>query len=209
MKPEKAIPITIVTGFLGAGKTSLINHFLQTDCHQCQTVFVNDFGAVKLDTDLVAPHGVVRLIHGCVCCSGRQALQDALQQTIAITPLPERILIEASSVADPCLIGAALKIPELKKCVAVQQAITVVAADQILVLKGEMAQLAKMQLVCANLVIVNKIDLVSKGQLNRVLGWLQVSVGNTPIMLATHGRVRSMDAQKIETLKKESSSGAK
>ena len=48
MKPEKAIPITIVTGFLGAGKTSLINHLLQTDCHQCQAVLVNDFGAVEI-----------------------------------------------------------------------------------------------------------------------------------------------------------------
>jgi len=56
MKPE-AIPIIVVTGFLGSGKTSLINHLLQTDCYQCQAVLVNDFGAVKLDTDLVSPHG--------------------------------------------------------------------------------------------------------------------------------------------------------
>jgi len=204
MKPEKAIPITIVTGFLGAGKTSLINHLLPNDCGQCQAVLVNDFGAVKLDTDLISPHGVVRLIHGCICCSGRQALQDALQQIITITPLPERILIEASSVADPCLIGAALEILELKNQVFVEQVITIVAADQILALKGEMAQLAKRQLGCANLVIVNKIDLVSKGQLNRVQSWLKASVANTSILLATHGVVRKMDTHKIETFEKES-----
>jgi len=207
MKPEKAIPIIVVTGFLGAGKTSLINHLLQNDCHQCQAVLVNDFGAVKLDTDLVAPHGVVHLIQGCVCCSGWQALQDALQQIIAMTSRPERILIEASSVADPCVIGDILKIPELKNQVFVQQIITIVAADQILALKGEMAQLAKKQLSCANLVVVNKIDLVSAEQLNRVLGWLQVAVTNTPIMLAAHGRVRNMDAQEIEVFEEESSSG--
>jgi len=204
MKPEKAIPITIVTGFLGAGKTSLINHLLPNDCGQCQAVLVNDFGAVKLDTDLISPHGVVRLIHGCICCSGRQALQDALQQIITITPLPERILIEASSVADPCLIGAALEILELKNQVFVEQVITIVAADQILALKGEMAQLAKRQLGCANLLIVNKIDLVSKGQLNRVQSWLKASVANTSILLATHGVVRKMDTHKIETFEKES-----
>ena len=67
-----------------------------------------------------------------------------------------------------------------------------------------MPQLAKMQLACANLVVVNKIDLVSAEQLNRVLSWLQVSVTNTSIMLATHGRVRNMDTQEIETFEKES-----
>lgn len=206
MKPE-AIPIIVVTGFLGAGKTSLINHLLQDDCHQCQAVLVNDFGALKLDTDLVSPHGVVQLIQGCVCCSGWQALQDALQQIMAMTPLPDRILVETSSVADPCAITIALEIPELKTRVAVQQVITIVAADQILALKGEMAQLAKKQLSCANLVVVNKIDLVSVEQLNRVMGWLQVSVTNTPIMLAAHGRVHNMDAQEIEVLEEESSSG--
>lgn len=189
MKPGKAIPITIVTGFLGAGKTSLINHLLQTDCYQCQAVLVNDFGAEKLDADLVSSPGEVRIIHGCVCCSGRQALQDALQQILTITPLPERILIEASSVADPCAITTALGIPELKTRVAVQQVITVVAADRILALKGEMAQLAKRQLGCANLVVVNKIDLVSAGQLNRVLGWLQAVKTDLPVFTTSHGAV--------------------
>ena len=188
MKPE-AIPIIIVTGFLGAGKTSLINHLLQDDCHQCQAVLVNDFGAVKLDTDLVAPHGVVQLIQGCVCCSGRQALQGALQQIIAMTPRPERILVETSSVADPCTITTALEIPELETDVAVQQVINIVAADRILALKGEMDRLVKMQLSCANLVIVNKIDLVSKGQLNGVLDWLQAVKTNIPVLTTSHGAV--------------------
>ena len=197
MKPE-AIPIIIVTGLLGAGKTSLINFLLQNDCHQCQAVLVNDFGAVKLDADLVSPQSVVRLIQGCVCCSGRQALQGALQQMLAITPRPERILVETSSVADPCAIITALENPELEKHVAVQQLITVVAADRILALKGEMARLVKMQLACVDLVIVNKIDLVSKEELNRVLDWLQVFAINTPILYASHGRVYSPDGQKIE-----------
>jgi len=187
MESEKAIPITIVTGFLGAGKTSLINHLIQNDCYQCQAVLVNDFGALKLDTHLVSPHGLVQLIQGCVCCSGRQALQDALQQLITISPLPERILIEASSVADPCAIGNALETSALKTRVAVQQIITIVAADRILALKGEMAQLAKRQLGCANLVVVNKIDLVSKSQSNRVLSWLQAVKADIPIVAVEYG----------------------
>jgi G3E family GTPase len=136
---------------------------------------------------LVSPHGLVQLIQGCVCCSGWQALQDALQQIMAMTPLPDRILVETSSVADPCAITTALKIPELKTRIAVQKIITIVAADQILALKGEMAQLAKKQLGCANLVVVNKIDLVSAEQLNRVQSWLQAVKADIPIVAVEYG----------------------
>ena len=189
MKPEITIPITIVAGFLGAGKTSLINHLLQSDCHQYQSVLINDFGAVKLDTHLVSQNSVVQLIHGCVCCSSRRTLQNAIKQLNTISPLPERILIEASGVADPCAIVKALETPELKERVTVEKIITVVAADQILALKGEMAQLAKTQLAAASLVILNKIDLVSAGQLNRVLGWVQRVKTDVPVLTAKDGHI--------------------
>lgn len=201
MKPENIIPITIVAGFLGAGKTSLINHLLRTDCLQCQSVLINDFGAVKLDTHLVSPHGVVQLIHGCICCSSRHALPNAIKQLITIAPLAERILIEASSVADPCAIGNALETSVLKTRVAVQQIITIVAADQILALKGEMVQLAKMQLVCSNLVIVNKIDLVTTGQLNRVLEVVQAVKTDMPVLTSSHGAVPTEFLQETRILK--------
>ena len=90
-------------------------------------------------------------------------------------------------MADPGAITTALKIPELKTRVAVQQIITIVAADQILALKGEMAQLAKKQLGCANLVVVNKIDLVSAEQLNRVQSWLQAVKADIPIVAVEYG----------------------
>lgn len=209
MTSEKIIPVTIVAGFLGAGKTSLINHLLQDDCFQCQAVLVNDFGAEKLDTHLIAPDGMVHLVHGCICCSSRLALQNAIKQLTVITPPLERILIEASGVADPGEIAKALKIPELKTRIAVQKIITIVAAEQILNLRGEMAQLAKTQLAAADWIIVNKVDLVSEGQLNRVVGWIRALVANVPIIPATHSRVSRMDALRIETFEKESCSGAK
>jgi G3E family GTPase len=87
------------------------------------------------------------------------------------------------------MIGAALEISALKSQAFVQQDITIVAADQILALKGEMAQLAKKQLSCANLVVVNKIDLVSAEQLNRVMGWLQAVKSDMPVVTTSHGAV--------------------
>jgi len=189
MEPEKTIPITIVTGFLGAGKTSLINHLLQNDCYHCQAVLVNDFGAEKLDTRLIAPDGMIQLMHGCICCSSRHAMQTTLGKMSAAKPARDRILIEASGVADPCAIVTALEIPELKTRVKVKEIITVVAANQVLALRGDMAQLAKMQLACANLVIVNKSDLVSEVQLNSIFGWLHALKIDVPIKLVTHGHL--------------------
>lgn len=200
MKPENAIPLILVAGFLGAGKTSLINHLLQSDCLQCQAVLVNDFGTAKLELDLVSPQDVVQLIHGCICCSTRHMLQNALQQLSTSAPRPNRILIEPSSVADPRAIVAALATPELKTRVTVQQVITVVAANQILALKGEMAQLAQTQLAAANLVIVNKIDLVSERQLTRVLGWVQAVKTDIPILTTSHGAVPREFLQKPSVL---------
>jgi G3E family GTPase len=72
-----------------------------------------------------------------------------------------------------------------------------------------MAQLAKTQLAAADWIVVNKIDLVSEGQLNRVVGCIRALVANVPIIPVTHSRVSRMDALKIETFEKESCSGAK
>jgi len=189
MKLENIIPITIVTGFLGAGKTSLINHLLKTATNQVQMVVVNDFGAEKLAIDLVSPQGVVKLIHGCICCSSRRTLQKVIAQNVSAESAPAQILIETSGVANPSAIVTALRSPELKKRVAVQAVITIVAADQILTFTGAMSEMAKVQLAAANLLVVNKIDLVSEGQLNRVLGWLRFSNVDAPIHIAKNGHI--------------------
>lgn len=82
-----------------------------------------------------------------------------------------------------------------------QSVIYMMAADQILVLKGEMAQLAKMQLVCSNLVTVNKIDLVSTGQLNRVLEVVQAVKTDMPVLTSSHGAVPTDFLREARVLK--------
>lgn len=187
MLPAKSIPITIVAGFLGAGKTSLINHFLLKDYSQYPAVLVNDFGAVKLDVGLTAPIGNIQLMQGCICCSSRAELLASIGQMSSAELLPGHILIEASGVADPAAIVNALKIQELIARAFVQSVITIVAADQILGLKGEMAQMAKMQISAANLVALNKVDLVSTRQLDCAFGWLQSVNADLPVITTKFG----------------------
>ncbi len=102
MTREKT-PLTIVGGFLGAGKTTLVNHLLRHADGRRLAVLVNDFGAVNIDAALIAGRAgdVVRLTNGCLCCSIGDSFVDALIAVMRGPVLPDHVVIEASGVADP------------------------------------------------------------------------------------------------------------
>jgi len=101
-----SLPLTVIGGFLGTGKTTLVNHLLAT-AERRWGVLVNDFGAVNVDAALIAESGSdsVALANGCVRCAMGDDLGDALARLVARTPPPEHIIIEASGVGDPWRIA--------------------------------------------------------------------------------------------------------
>jgi G3E family GTPase len=101
-----SIPLTVIGGFLGAGKTTLVNHLLAT-AERRWGVLVNDFGAVNVDAALIAESGSdsVALANGCVCCAMGDDLGDALANLVARNPAPEHVIVEASGVGDPWRIA--------------------------------------------------------------------------------------------------------
>ena len=107
-----SIPLTILSGFLGVGKTSLLNHILAGDKARGQarriTALVNDFGALAIDAERIAEQNAtqITLANGCVCCSIGDDLARALAESLDASPPPEHIIIEASGVADPARIAA-------------------------------------------------------------------------------------------------------
>ncbi len=110
------LPITILSGYLGAGKTTLINRLLAEDHGLRLAVLVNDFGAVNIDADLLhsAEEDTVELTNGCVCCSIEGDLFDALNTILDRNPRPDHVILETSGVADPASIAAAaIAEPEL------------------------------------------------------------------------------------------------
>ncbi len=105
---QAPIALTVLTGFLGAGKTTRLNRILNGSHGLRVAVLVNDFGAIDIDAELVigVESDVVSLANGCVCCTIRDDLIETVLATIDRPEQPEYILLEASGVADPAGLAA-------------------------------------------------------------------------------------------------------
>lgn len=159
-----SIPVIVLTGFLGAGKTSLVNHLLRAAQGRRLAVMVNEFGALGIDGRLVrgAAVPVVELANGCICCATQGDLLRSLNALLAGDRALDGVLVETSGLADPAPIVAALEGTGFARDVSIGCVVTVVDAanfDAGL----DQAEAAFQQLTAADLVVLNKTDLVDAG----------------------------------------------
>jgi len=187
--------VTILTGFLGAGKTSLLNHVLTSGHGKRIAVLVNDFGAVNIDASLIVnkDEEIVSLANGCICCSLSDSLLVAAARLVRRDPPPEHILIETSGVADPFQVAQTFSDPELQPYAPLDGVVTVVDAELGPALEDNMMNLAMRQVAAADVVILNKVDLVDESGLQRARDWvaqlaprartLEVTYGSAPLEL--------------------------
>lgn len=154
-------PLTLLTGFLGAGKTTLLNRILTRHHGRRIAVIVNEFGETGIDGALVegAEGGVVELANGCLCCATRGMLLKSVHAVLEADPAPEAILVETSGLADPFPVLSELSHSSLVERVEVDGVITVVDAENF-DRNLESAEAAFQQLLAADLLLVNKADLV-------------------------------------------------
>ncbi len=183
-------PVTVLTGFLGAGKTTLLNRILNGDHGMKVGVLVNDFGSINIDADLVVDveSDVISLANGCVCCSIRDDLSEAVIQVIERPERPEYILLEASGVAEPT--GIALTFaddPSLIDRVRLDSIICVVDAEQVFAAPEQM-ELKIWQVATADMLILNKTDLVGPEQIETDQGLARRSPA--PLQAARGQQVR-------------------
>lgn len=187
------VPILLVTGFLGAGKTTLVNHILQQADGRRIAAVVNDFGAINIDAELIAgaEDGVVSLANGCICCSLEGDLLRTLANLLRRTPRPEAIVIETSGVADPEDIIRNLMDPVIWREAPLETVLCVADAASPEADLGDPLLLS--QLRAADLVALSKSDLVDKpifearrralSQINRRAALVEVTGGDIPLDL--------------------------
>ena len=184
------IELTVIGGFLGAGKTTLLNGLLRGAGDRRLAVLVNDFGAINIDAELVASREgqLMRLHNGCICCGVASDFIGALALLRDRPEPPAHVVVEASGVADPGAIVVLGDLPGYRKDAAV------VVADAETVRDRAAAEATRHQVLgqlrAADLLVLNKTDLVDAVQLARTRAWLRELVGpSTAIVQTSFGAV--------------------
>ncbi|WP_118137770.1 cobalamin biosynthesis protein CobW [Oceanicella sp. SM1341] len=188
--PSK-IPATVVTGFLGAGKTTLIRHMLTNANGKRIALIINEFGDLGVDGEILKGCGdatcreedVVELSNGCICCTVAEDFIPTLEKLLARPDKPDHIVIETSGLALPQPLVRAFGWPEIRTRLTVDGVVTVVdgaavsegrfahdeaaldaqrAADDNLDHETPLSELFEDQLACADMIVVNKTDLIGE-----------------------------------------------
>ena len=183
------VPILLVTGFLGAGKTTVVNHLLAHAAGRRIAAVVNDFGAINIDAELIegASDGVVSLSNGCICCS----LEGDLLRTLAVLlrrdPRPEFIVIETSGVADPADVVRNLMDPLIWQEAPLELVLCVIDATTPLETLND--ALPRSQVRAADVVALSKVDLVDATARARLGDAVRALRPAAVVVDALHGNV--------------------
>jgi cobalamin biosynthesis protein CobW len=214
----RRVPATIITGFLGAGKTSLVRHLLAHAGGRRLAVIINEFGELGIDRELLLGCGescaegdIVELANGCLCCAVAEDFLPTLQRLLDRPLPPDHILIETSGLALPKPLVQAFAWPEIRTRTTVDGVLTVIdaaavaagrfaddpaavarqrAADPALAHDNPLAEVFADQLACADLVVLSKGDLVDPARLPSLSGEIAALLRpGVKLVAARHGRL--------------------
>ena len=166
----KKIPVTVLTGYLGAGKTTLLNRILTEDHGKKFAVIVNEFGEIGIDNDLVvdADEEVFEMNNGCICCTVRGDLIRIIEGLMRRKGKFDAILVETTGLADPAPVAQTFFVDADVQKDARLDAIVTVADAKWLAARLKDAPEAKNQIAFADVILLNKVDLVTPDELAEV-----------------------------------------
>jgi G3E family GTPase len=191
MSQQTRIPVLVIGGYLGAGKTTLINKML-SDATQRIAVVVKDFGSVNIDASLIRErhNDTIELTNGCICCAVGESLADVLFTILERAELPEVVVIEASGVANPAAVAAFAHIDgfhHLGNVVLVDALHAATTAKNPLVGKT-----FALQAQAAHLLAITKTDEAEEPVVARVRDLVSSLAPTTPIVLANSATLASL-----------------
>lgn len=163
---EEKIPVTILTGFLGAGKTTVLNHLIRQYPDKRFAIIENEFGAIGIDQELVVEvdAGIFELSNGCICCTNNGALMDTLWKLMERPEPMDHLLIETTGIAEPDRVAQAfLSEPAIQQAFQLYHTITIVDAVFALQTLLERPE-AHRQIAFADILVINKVDLAKQSQ---------------------------------------------
>ena len=189
---ETRRPVTALSGFLGAGKTTLLNHILNNRQGLRAAVIVDDMSEVNLDATLVqngaqlshTEEKLGELTNGCICCTIRDDLLRATVQLLESPQPPDYIIVEPSGVSDPGAVARSFVL--LRPHIQLDSVICLIDADQFTGLTGRNALLAMDQVALADILLLNKVDLASGEQIERIYRFIERTAPRARVIETTY-----------------------
>lgn len=213
------IPVTVITGFLGAGKTTLIRHLMANPQGKRLAVLVNEFGSVGVDGDILKScadencpvENIVELANGCICCTVADDFIPTIEALMALPHRPDHILIETSGLALPKPLLKAFDWPAIRSRITVDGVVTVAdaeavaagrfapneeavqaqrAADESLDHETPLSEVFEDQISCADIVLLSKADLAGAAGLATARAVIEAEAPRKlPILAMEEGRI--------------------
>ncbi len=170
------VPVTLLTGFLGAGKTTLLNRILNGQHSLRVGVLVNDFGVINIDAELIegVEENTINLTNGCVCCEIRDDLVNSLEQLLTREDAIDYVLLEASGVSDPEGIVMTFLDQKYEGLLRLDSITCIIDAEAVFTHGDDVALTALKirQIAFADLVVLNKVDLVGPEHIEVIREWI-------------------------------------
>jgi G3E family GTPase len=188
--PEPRLPVTVITGFLGSGKTTLVKHILANQQGVRTAVIVNELGEIGIDGALIvsADDDMVELANGCICCSSNNDFLDAVFRILDRAPGVDYLVVETTGVADPLPVVLTFLRSELRDRVRLDSIVTVADAASFCLERFD-SKAARNQLCHGDVVLLNKCDLAGAERLQALEGTIRTLAPGARILQTTHCRV--------------------
>lgn len=193
--PPQKLPVTIVTGFLGGGKTTLLNHIIQNFEGYKVAVLVNEFGDINIDSQLLVKVGddvdenTIELTNGCICCTINDDFADAVYRILTRRERIDYLIIETTGVANPLPIALTFLGTDLRDFTHLDSIVTVVDAETFNPKEHYESDVALDQIFCGDIIVLNKTDLVSHEKANKTEDFLRSVKEGARILRSEYGKV--------------------